>query len=71
MRAFLPAMLRSPRGGHIVTVSSVCAFSGFHSLADYCASKWGSFAFAEALRQEIDAEQQQQVHIIAAGRMMS
>ena len=57
VRAFLPAMLRSSKGGHIVTVSSVCAFAGFHSLADYCASKWGSFAFAEALRQEIDAEQ--------------
>jgi NADP-dependent 3-hydroxy acid dehydrogenase YdfG len=54
VKAILPGM--KAQGGHIVTVSSVCGFAGFHSLSDYCASKWGSFAFSESLRQEIQSD---------------
>jgi len=51
-KACLPQM--KARGeGHLVFVSSVAGLVGMNNLSDYCASKFGSFGFAESLRREL------------------
>jgi NAD(P)-dependent dehydrogenase (short-subunit alcohol dehydrogenase family) len=52
-RSFLPAMLSSPNGGTIVTVSSVLGHLGASHLTDYTASKAALLAFHTSLRSEI------------------
>jgi all-trans-retinol dehydrogenase (NAD+) len=51
-RAFLPGMIE--RGeGHLVTLSSAAGVIGVTGLADYSASKFAAFGFAEAIRMEL------------------
>jgi len=50
-KAFLPAMLES-NSGHFVLVSSVAGMLAMNSVTEYCASKFGVFGLAEALRIE-------------------
>lgn len=52
LSVFLPAMLRRPHGGTIVTLSSVLGALGCAGLADYTASK----AAVTALHRSLDAE---------------
>jgi len=51
-KAFLPDMMKE-NSGHIVTLSSAAATSGVTKLADYAASKWAAFGFAESVRFEL------------------
>uniref|UniRef100_A0A7S1KNP1 Short-chain dehydrogenase/reductase 3 n=1 Tax=Percolomonas cosmopolitus TaxID=63605 RepID=A0A7S1KNP1_9EUKA len=51
-RAFLPGMLKRNKG-HIITIASVAATIGVGRMTDYGASKFGAFAFNEALRAEL------------------
>jgi len=53
LKAFLPRILEQ-KIGHIVTVSSVTAFSGMVRMADYCASKSALIGLHESLRYELD-----------------
>jgi all-trans-retinol dehydrogenase (NAD+) len=51
-KAFLPGMIG--RGeGHIVTIASAAGIIGTTGLADYSASKFAAFGFAEAIRMEL------------------
>lgn len=50
-KAFLPAMMEK-NSGHLVTIASAAATVGTAKLADYCASKWAVFGWAESLRIE-------------------
>uniref|UniRef100_A0A914HD60 GAR domain-containing protein n=1 Tax=Globodera rostochiensis TaxID=31243 RepID=A0A914HD60_GLORO len=52
VKAFLPAMIEQRRG-HIVNVASLAGVAGINGLADYCASKFGTVGFSEALRLEL------------------
>lgn len=52
VKAFLPGML-ARNHGHIVTVASIAGMAGGANVADYCASKFGAFGFAECLRFEL------------------
>eukprot|EP01116_Phalansterium_solitarium_P011769 TRINITY_DN27545_c0_g1_i1.p1 TRINITY_DN27545_c0_g1~~TRINITY_DN27545_c0_g1_i1.p1 ORF type:complete len:249 (+),score=3.94 TRINITY_DN27545_c0_g1_i1:224-970(+) len=51
-KAFIRDMM-DQNSGHIVTISSASAFIGVPKLADYAASKWAVFGFAESLRLEL------------------
>lgn len=51
-RAFLPAMIRRNKG-HVITVGSVAGMIGVGQMTDYATSKFGAFAFNEALRAEL------------------
>jgi 3-oxoacyl-[acyl-carrier protein] reductase len=51
-REFIPAM-REARGGRIVNVSSVVAFSGVAGAAHYCAAKAGVVGFTKAIAREL------------------
>jgi all-trans-retinol dehydrogenase (NAD+) len=51
-KAFLPAMIERDEG-HVVTISSAAGIIGVTGLADYSASKFAAFGFAEALRMEL------------------
>ena len=50
---FLPPLLASKRGGHIVTVSSVLGYVGASRLSTYTASKAALIAFHTSLRSEL------------------
>ena len=50
---FLPPLLASQRGGHIVTVSSVLGYLGASRLSTYTASKAALIAFHASLRSEL------------------
>lgn len=52
IKAFLPDMIEK-KYGHIVTIASCASFSGTAGLADYCASKFAAFGFAESIRMEM------------------
>uniref|UniRef100_A0A183C387 Short-chain dehydrogenase/reductase 3 n=1 Tax=Globodera pallida TaxID=36090 RepID=A0A183C387_GLOPA len=52
VKAFLPAMIEQRRG-HIVNVASLAGVAGINGLVDYCASKFGTVGFSEALRLEL------------------
>lgn len=52
VREFLPAMI-TRNSGHIVTVASMSSRGGHTMLTDYCASKYASFGFTEALAEEM------------------
>ncbi|XP_014647033.1 PREDICTED: epidermal retinol dehydrogenase 2 [Ceratotherium simum simum] len=47
-KAFLPAMIASNHG-HLVCISSLAGLIGANGLADYCASKFAAFGFAESV----------------------
>ncbi|NWS73843.1 RDHE2 dehydrogenase, partial [Crotophaga sulcirostris] len=51
-KAFLPAMVASNHG-HLVCVSSVLGLAGAGYLADYCASKFAAYGFAESMHLEL------------------
>lgn len=51
-REFVPAM-REARGGRIINVSSVVAFSGVAGSSHYCAAKAGVVGFTKALAREL------------------
>lgn len=53
LQAFLPAMLDSPAGGTVVTVSSVLAKVGAACLSDYTAAKAGLVAMHTSLQAEL------------------
>lgn len=53
LKAFLPAMLRSGRGGTIVNVSSVIGHLGAAQLTDYAAAKAGLSALHRSLTAEL------------------
>ncbi|KAF2675425.1 NAD(P)-binding protein [Microthyrium microscopicum] len=57
-QSFLPAMLASPNGGTIVTISSVLGHLGCAHLSDYTASKAGLLAFHASLRAELSLSTQ-------------
>lgn len=47
-KAFLPAMIANNRG-HLVCISSSAGLIGMNGLADYCASKFAAYGFAESI----------------------
>ena len=51
-KAFLPGMIELD-AGHIVTIASGAGIVGSTGLADYSASKFAAFGFAEAIRMEL------------------
>jgi len=51
-KAFIPEMIKD-NSGHIVTISSASSATGVPKLADYAASKWAVFGFAESIRMEL------------------
>ncbi|XP_066250531.1 epidermal retinol dehydrogenase 2-like [Euwallacea similis] len=55
VKAFLPSMIENQHG-HIVTVASMAGHAGINKLVDYCASKFATIGFDEALRVELEAQ---------------
>lgn len=53
LKAFLPAMIRSGRGGTVVNVSSVIGHLGAAQLTDYAAAKAGITALHKSLTAEL------------------
>ena len=51
--AFLPAMVESGRGGHVVNVSSAAGVLANPQLSAYSATKFAVFGLSEALRMEL------------------
>lgn len=64
-REFIPVM-REERGGRIVNVSSVVAFSGAAGAAHYSAAKAGVIGFTKAIAREL-ASRQVTANVIALG----
>ncbi|XP_059971746.1 epidermal retinol dehydrogenase 2 isoform X1 [Mesoplodon densirostris] len=56
-KAFLPAMIANDHG-HLVCISSSAGLIGVSGLADYCASKFAAFGFAESVFMETFAKKQ-------------
>ncbi|XP_036884461.1 epidermal retinol dehydrogenase 2 [Sturnira hondurensis] len=54
-KAFLPAMIANNHG-HLVCISSSAGLIGVNGLADYCASKFAVFGFAESIFMELFAQ---------------
>ncbi|XP_006140931.1 epidermal retinol dehydrogenase 2 [Tupaia chinensis] len=54
-KAFLPAMVANDHG-HLVCISSSAGLIGVNGLADYCASKFAAYGFAEAMFVEMYAQ---------------
>ncbi|XP_024427999.1 epidermal retinol dehydrogenase 2 [Desmodus rotundus] len=54
-KAFLPAMIANDHG-HLVCISSSAGLVGVSGLADYCASKFAAFGFAESVFMELFAQ---------------
>ena len=52
VKAFLPHLLKSPRG-HIVNMSSMFGLVGIPSQSAYCLTKFAVRGFSESLRQEL------------------
>lgn len=53
MQAFVPAMIRAGRGGHVVNVSSAAGLLGLPWHAPYSASKFGIRGVSEVLRFDL------------------
>ncbi|KAK6334318.1 hypothetical protein TWF730_003531 [Orbilia blumenaviensis] len=49
---FLPSMIKNNHG-HVMFIASMCSYLSIAGLADYCATKAGTLAYYEALRQEL------------------
>jgi 3-oxoacyl-[acyl-carrier protein] reductase len=64
-REFIPVM-REKRGGRIINVSSVVAFSGVAGAAHYCAAKAGVVGFTKAIAREL-ASRQVTANVLALG----
>eukprot|EP00069_Balaena_mysticetus_P005776 bmy_18225T0 len=56
-KAFLPAMIANDHG-HLVCISSSAGLIGVNGLADYCATKFAAFGFAESVFMETFAKKQ-------------
>jgi NAD(P)-dependent dehydrogenase (short-subunit alcohol dehydrogenase family) len=52
-RAFVPAMVASGRGGHVVNIASMLGYAGVRGVSAYCATKFGVLGFTESLRLEL------------------
>uniref|UniRef100_A0A5F9CRU2 Short chain dehydrogenase/reductase family 16C member 5 n=1 Tax=Oryctolagus cuniculus TaxID=9986 RepID=A0A5F9CRU2_RABIT len=57
-KAFLPAMIANNHG-HLVCISSSAGLVGVNGLADYCASKFAAYGFAESVFIETFAQNQE------------
>ena len=64
IRAFLPGMIAAPKGGTIVTVSSVMGILGGAQLSDYSAAKAGLSVMHTSLRAELDRDGNEKVKTI-------
>src|SRR5699024_4711527 len=53
LRAFLPAMIKRGRGGHVVNVSSAAGLFGLPWHAAYSATKFGVRGISEVLRFDL------------------
>ena len=51
--------------GHIVNVASISGFIGLSGLVDYCATKFASVGFSEALQRELRLSKVHGVHVTA------
>lgn len=70
IKAFLPALLRSGRGGTIVNVSSVIGHLGAAQLADYAAAKAGVSAMHRSLTAELrDSHPEIRTVLITPGQL--
>ncbi|KAK6518916.1 hypothetical protein TWF281_003606 [Arthrobotrys megalospora] len=49
---FLPSMIKNNHG-HVMFIASMCSYLSIAGLADYCATKAGTLAYYETLRQEL------------------
>ena len=56
VKAFLPALLANPEGGHIVNTASMAGLSILPTLGGYSVSKFAIVAFSETLAQELAAD---------------
>ncbi|XP_029779328.1 epidermal retinol dehydrogenase 2 isoform X1 [Suricata suricatta] len=54
-KCFLPAMIAKEHG-HLVCISSSAGLVGVNKLADYCASKFAAYGFAESIFMETAAQ---------------
>lgn len=52
LKEFLPGMVDRNRG-HIVNINSIFGQTGYPGMTDFCASKFASYGFHEALRFEM------------------
>ncbi|EUA88442.1 short chain dehydrogenase family protein [Mycobacterium ulcerans str. Harvey] len=52
--AFLPAMIESGRGGHVVNLSSAAGLLANPALSAYSATKFAVLGLSEALRIELE-----------------
>jgi len=52
-KALLPSMLDNNHG-HIVNIASIAGLTGLPGMTDYCASKYGSVGFTDALELEME-----------------
>jgi NAD(P)-dependent dehydrogenase (short-subunit alcohol dehydrogenase family) len=52
-RAFVPAMVRAGKPGHIVNIASMLGYTGMRGVTAYCATKFGVIGFSESLRAEM------------------
>lgn len=52
IQAVLPGM-KSAGIGHIITIASAGGTAGVSKMVPYCASKWGAYGLAEAVRAEL------------------
>jgi len=52
LKEILPGMIDRNQG-HIVNISSIFAQTGYPGMTDFCASKFASYGFHEALRLEM------------------
>ncbi|KAF3161851.1 hypothetical protein EYR41_011990 [Orbilia oligospora] len=52
---FLPSMIKNNHG-HVMFIASMCSYLSIAGLGDYCATKAGTLAYYEALRQELRHE---------------
>lgn len=64
-REFIPGM-REERGGRIINISSVVAFSGVAGASHYCAAKAGILGFTKAIAREL-ASRDVTANVLALG----
>lgn len=50
---FVPPMLRSGRGGHVVNIASAAGFTATETLTAYCTTKFGVVGLSECLHAEL------------------
>ena len=53
IRCFVPAMVKRGRGGHVVNVASMAAYTATSVLPAYATTKWAVLGLSESLREEL------------------